>query len=154
MIIQKIKIWIKFTQLLKKKIYIQKKRAQKIDLRKEQKSVKIRTNSITKNQKEIKKDTGLQENIPKGSTNKVIIKENVMKEFMTKETKCIGEVVARIDTKTIGIEEKKIPDQKKEVKIINIIIDQENQVIEVKVIKSKRFLKKRSKLDKKSKQKN
>ena len=154
MIIQKIKIWIKFTQLLKKKIYIQKKRAQKIDLRKEQKSVKIRTNSITKNQKEIKKDTGIQENIPKGSTNKVIIKENVMKEFMTKETKCIGEVVARIDTKTIGIEEKKIPDQKKEVKIINIIIDQENQVIEVKVIKSKRFLKKRSKLDKKSKQKN
>ena len=154
MIIQKIKIWIKFTQLLKKKIYIQKKRAQKIDLRKEQKSVKIRTNSITKNQKEIKKDTGLQENIPKGSTNKVIIKENVMKEFMTKETKCIGEVVARIDTKTIGIEEKKIPDQKKEVKIINIIIDQENQVIEVKVIKSKRFLKKRSKLDKKSKRKN
>ena len=123
-------------------------------MRKEQKSVKIRTNSITKNQKEIKKDTGLQENIPKGSTNKVIIKENVMKEFMTKETKCIGEVVARIDTKTIGIEEKKIPDQKKEVKIINIIIDQENQVIEVKVIKSKRFLKKRSKLDKKSKLKN
>jgi hypothetical protein len=77
-----------------------------------------------------------------------------MKEFMTKETKHIGEVEARIDTKTIGIEEKKIPDQKKEVKIINIIIDQENQVIEVKVIKSKRFLKKRSKLDKKLKRKN
>jgi hypothetical protein len=53
MIIQKIKIIIKITQLLKKKIKLQKKRAQKIDLRNKEKSLKIRINSIIKDQKEI-----------------------------------------------------------------------------------------------------
>ena len=153
MIIQKIKIIIKITQLLKKKIKLQKKRAQKIDLRNKEKSLKIRINSIIKDQKEIQRDIGHQENIQKERMNKITMEESEMKE--TEEMKLIGEVEARIDIKTIGIEEKEIYlDQKKEVKIINIIIDQENQVIEVKVIKGKRFLKKKLKRDKKLKRKN
>ena len=101
--------------------------------------------SITENQKDIKVQKGLQENIQKKSKKKSTMEESMIKKVNTKKIGNIGEVIAEIDIiETIGIEDIDINlDQKKEMMIIkNIIIDQNSKVKEAKVIKSKRYLKK------------
>ena len=101
--------------------------------------------SITENQKDIKVQKGLQENIRKKSKKKSTMEESMIKKVKTKKIGNIGEVIAEIDiTETIGIKDIDINlDQKKEMMIIrNIIIDQNSKVKEAKVIKSKRYLKK------------
>ena len=101
--------------------------------------------SITENQKDIKVQKGLQENIRKKSKKKSTMEESMIKKVKTKKIGNIGEVIAEIDIiETIGIEDIDINlDQKKEMMIIrNIIIDQNSKVKEAKVIKSKRYLKK------------
>ena len=101
--------------------------------------------SITENQKDIKVQKGLQENIRKKSKKKSTMEESMIKKVKTKKIGNIGEVIAEIDIiETIGIEDIDINlDQKKEMMIIrNLIIDQNSKVKEAKVIKSKRYLKK------------
>lgn len=101
--------------------------------------------SITENQKDIKVQKGLQENIRKKSKKKSTMEESMIKKVKTKKIGNIGEVIAEIDIiETIGIKDIDINlDQKKEMMIIkNIIIDQNSKVKEAKVIKSKRYLKK------------
>lgn len=101
--------------------------------------------SITENQKDIKVQKGLQENIQKKSKKKSTMEESMIKKVKTKKIGNIGEVIAEIDiTETIGIKDIDINlDQKKVMMIIkNIIIDQNSKVKEAKVIKSKRYLKK------------
>lgn len=101
--------------------------------------------SITENQKDIKVQKGLQENIQKKSKKKSTMEDSMIKKVKTKKIGNIGEVIAEIDiTETIGIKDIDINlDQKKVMMIIkNIIIDQNSKVKEAKVIKSKRYLKK------------
>ena len=157
MIIQKNKFLIKITQQIKKKILKEKKRIRWRELVRKEKMKGRRMKKTIKNMKNREILKGHQKGITEEKMRGTTIEESVLIEALIREIKSIGRVIARIDnTNTIGIKEIDITlDQKIEMMIIiREKKSQENLVIKVEAMESKKLQKKNSKEDKILKQRN